>query len=348
MLSVRPENVKRLGRLQPGKIFLVDLVEGRIVEDEEVKHGISTQKPYSSWFREHVVQFNDLERLPAQAASELPLRQAQLAFGYTQEDLRVLHAPMARAGEEPIGSMGNDAALAVLSDQRPPLFNYFKQLFAQVTNPPIDSTRESIVMSLGTGVGAERNLLTETPQHAHQLVMEQPILRNAELETLRSVSTDVFRAHTIDITAGRQGPGGDEKRLANVCDEATDHIAAGINILVSPTAPRARRAPIPSLLAVSAAPPPRARGTRLRAGLAGVRRAARGPPLRRAHRLRDASTLPHARHRRRAPPAGHRRRRRSRRGRPGSSGAEQVCSRRSPRWGSRPSRATAARRSSRP
>ena len=216
------------------------------------------------------MQFNDLEPAPAQRASELPLRQAQLAFGYTQEDLRVLHAPMARAGEEPIGSMGNDAALAVLSDQRPPLFSYFKQLFAQVTNPPIDSTRESIVMSLGTGVGAEGNLLTETPQHAHQLVMEQPILRNTELETLRSVSTDVFRAHTIDITWPiDEGPAGMQKRLANVCDEATDHIAAGINILIlSDRAAGPERAPIPSLLAVSAVHHHLVReGTRLRAGL---------------------------------------------------------------------------------
>jgi glutamate synthase domain-containing protein 2/glutamate synthase domain-containing protein 1/glutamate synthase domain-containing protein 3 len=270
MLSVRPENVKRLGRLQPGKIFLVDLEQGRIVEDEEVKRSISTQKPYRSWFDEHVVQFNDLEPAPAQRASELPLRQGQLAFGYTQEDLRVLHAPMARAGEEPVGSMGNDASLAVLSDQRPPLFSYFKQLFAQVTNPPIDSTRESIVMSLGTGVGAEGNLLTETPQHAHQLVMDHPILRNSELETLRSVSTDVFRAHTIDVTWPiEEGPAGMQKRLANVCDEATDHIAAGINILIlSDRATGPGRAPIPSLLAVSAVHHHLVReGTRLRAGL---------------------------------------------------------------------------------
>jgi glutamate synthase domain-containing protein 2/glutamate synthase domain-containing protein 1/glutamate synthase domain-containing protein 3 len=271
MLSVRPENVKRLGRLQPGKIFLVDLEQGRIVEDSEVKRTISTQKPYGHWFDEHVVHFNDLPpagTLPAY--SELPLRQGQLAFGYTQEDLRVLHAPMAKAAEEPVGSMGNDAALAVLSDQRPPLFSYFKQLFAQVTNPPIDPIRESIVMALGTGVGAEGNLLTETPQHAHQLVMDQPILRNHELETLREVSTDVFRSHSIDITWPiAEGPAGMQKRLANVCDEATDHIAAGINILIlSDRATGPDRAPIPSLLAVSAVHHHLVReGTRLRAGL---------------------------------------------------------------------------------
>ena len=134
----------------------------------------------------------------------------QLAFGYTQEDLRVLLAPMAANAEEPIGSMGNDAALAVLSDRRPPLFTYFKQLFAQVTNPPIDPIREEIVMSLGTGVGAEGNLLDETPEHAHQLVMDQPILRNDELETLRQVDTTSSRPHTLDTTwPVARGPGRD-------------------------------------------------------------------------------------------------------------------------------------------
>jgi glutamate synthase domain-containing protein 2/glutamate synthase domain-containing protein 1/glutamate synthase domain-containing protein 3 len=289
MLRVRPENVKRLGRLQPGKIFLVDLEQGRIVEDSEVKRTISTQRPYGTWFDEHVVHFNDLPPAtergtsagrpapPSEIAAglqpsyqELPLRLRQLAFGYTQEDLRVLHTPMARAAEEPIGSMGNDASLAVLSDQRPPLFSYFKQLFAQVTNPPIDPIRESIVMSLGTGVGAEGNLLTETPAHAHQLVMDQPVLRNHELETLREVSSDVFRAHTIDITwPVSEGASGLQKRLANVCDEATDDLAAGINILIlSDRAASPERAPIPSLLAVSAVHHHLVReGTRLRAGV---------------------------------------------------------------------------------
>ena len=140
---------------------------------------------------------------------------------------------MAKAGEEPIGSMGNDGALAVLSDRQPPLFNYFKQLFAQVTNPPIDPIRESIVMSLATGVGSESNLLDETPQHAHQLVMDQPILRNDELETLRHVSSDIFRAHTIDITwPVEDGPEGMTGRLALVCDEAHDAVTAGVNVLI--------------------------------------------------------------------------------------------------------------------
>src|SRR4051794_3047334 len=270
MLRVDPANVKRLGRLQPGKLFLVDLEEGRIVEDDEVKRSVSTQAPYADWFRSAVVHFNDLEPAPAIRQSELPLRQGQLAFGFTQEDLKVLLAPMVKNAEEPVGSMGNDNALAVLSDNRPPLFTYFKQLFAQVTNPPIDPIREAIVMSLGTGVGAEGNLLDETPAHAHQLVMDQPILRNQELETLRRVSTDVFRAHTVDITwPVAEGPEGMQKRLANACDEAYDAIEAGYNILIlSDRAVGRERAPIPSLLAVSAIHHHLVReGTRLRAGL---------------------------------------------------------------------------------
>jgi glutamate synthase domain-containing protein 2/glutamate synthase domain-containing protein 1/glutamate synthase domain-containing protein 3 len=270
MLGIRPENVLRLGRLAPGKLFLVDLEQGRIVDDADIKREVATRRPYDAWYREHVVHFDDLERAEPTLIGILPTRLRQLAFGYTQEDLRVLMAPMAQRGEEPIGSMGNDASLAVLSDRRPPLFSYFKQLFAQVTNPPIDPIRESLVMSLGTGVGAERNLLAETPQHAHQLVMTQPILRNAELETLRAVSTDIFRAHTIDITwPVADGPEGLQARLASVCDQAHDALAAGVNILIlSDRRTGPERAPIPSLLAVAAVHHHLVReGTRLRAGL---------------------------------------------------------------------------------
>ena len=270
MLGIRPENVLRLGRLAPGKLFLVDLEQGRIVEDSEVKAQVSTQAPYAQWHRENVVRFDDLEPVRPTLTGVLPTRRRQLAFGYTQEDLRVLMAPMAQKGEEPIGSMGNDAALAVLSDRRPPLFSYFKQLFAQVTNPPIDPIREAVVMSLGTGVGAEQNLLDETPLHAHQLVMSQPILRNLELETLREVASSIFRAHTIDITWPIvEGPDGLCARLATVCDEAHDALAVGVNVLIlSDRRVGPDRAPIPSLLAVAAVHHHLVReGTRLKAGL---------------------------------------------------------------------------------
>ena len=163
LLGIRPERVKRLGRLQPGKLFLVDLEAGRIVADGEVKREVSTQRPYRQWIRDHVVHFDDLPDAHVTMTGVQPTRLRQLAFGYSQEDLRVLIAPMAAAGAEPTGSMGNDAALAVLSDQRPPLFSYFKQLFAQVTNPPIDPIREEVVMSLAAHVGPQGNLLEEAP-----------------------------------------------------------------------------------------------------------------------------------------------------------------------------------------
>ncbi|HEX6389225.1 MAG TPA: glutamate synthase large subunit, partial [Solirubrobacteraceae bacterium] len=248
------DNVKRLGRLAPGKLFLVDLKQGRIVEDGEVMEQISTQRPYAKWFADHVVHFDDLPVREPEVPRTEPVRTRQLAFGYTQEDMRVLLSPMAAKGEEPIGSMGNDNALAVLSDKRPALFTYFKQLFAQVTNPPIDPIRESIVMSLGTGVGAEGNLLDESPSHARQLVMEQPILRNHELETLRQIDHPAFRAHTIDITWPiEEGATGMQARLANACDEAYDAVQAGINIVIlSDRNMAAERAPIPALLATAA------------------------------------------------------------------------------------------------
>ncbi|MDP9401158.1 MAG: glutamate synthase large subunit [Actinomycetota bacterium] len=270
LLGIPPGQIKRLGRLQPGKLFLVDLERGRIVSDEEAKREVAEQRPYGDWHAEHSVHFSDLPQVAPARADREPTRLRQLAFGYSQEDLRLLVAPMAARGEEPVGSMGNDTALAVLSDQRPPLFSYFKQLFAQVTNPPIDPIREQIVMSLATGVGAELNLLEETPQHAHQLVMDQPILRNHELETLRTTCDDVFCARTLDTTwPAEGGPRGMQVRLAELCDEAYDAVAGGANVLVlSDRAVGPDRAPIPSLLAVAAVHHHLVRtGTRLRCGL---------------------------------------------------------------------------------
>jgi glutamate synthase domain-containing protein 2/glutamate synthase domain-containing protein 1/glutamate synthase domain-containing protein 3 len=268
--SIAPEHIERKGRLQPGRLFLLDLEEGRIVSDEEVKRRIAGQKPYRDWYENSVVHIKDLpEREPTTPRIE-PLRSRQLAFGYSQEDLKLVIAPMATKGEEPVASMGNDAALAVLSDRQPPLFSYFKQLFAQVTNPPIDSIRENIVMSLATGIGAEVNLLAETPEHAHQLVLDQPILRNRELEKLRQVSHEIFHAATIDITWPiEQGPDGMEARLLAVCDEAENYVAHGANILIlSDRNLGPERVAIPSLLAVAATHHHLVRhGTRLRTGL---------------------------------------------------------------------------------
>ncbi|HEX8158281.1 MAG TPA: glutamate synthase large subunit [Solirubrobacteraceae bacterium] len=270
LLPIRPGEVKRLGRLQPGKLFLVDLERHCIVEDDEVKREVSTQQPYGEWFEQNTIHFDDLAPAHVTLTGVQPTRLRQLAFGYTQEDLRVLIAPMASTGAEPVGSMGNDNALAVLSDRRPPLFSYFKQLFAQVTNPPIDPIRESIVMSLATGIGGEKNLLTETPEHAHKLILEQPILRNHELETLRMVHDEIFRAHTLDITWPiEDGSRGMKAALAKLCDDAHDAVAAGVSVLIlSDRQVGPKRVAIPSLLAVAAVHEHLVReGTRLRTGL---------------------------------------------------------------------------------
>jgi glutamate synthase domain-containing protein 2/glutamate synthase domain-containing protein 1/glutamate synthase domain-containing protein 3 len=270
LLDIPPERVKRLGRLQPGKLFLVDLERGCIIEDGEVKREISTRRPYGEWFVRNSVHFDDLPPSDAVTISDQPLHARQRAFGYTQEDLRVLLTPMARDGVEPVGSMGNDLALAVLSDQAPPLFSYFKQLFAQVTNPPIDPIREEIVMSLVTSLGTERNLFDETPEHAHKLILRQPILLNRELETLRHVSHDEFSARTLDITWPiAEGAAGMERALERLCAHSQEAITEGVNILIlSDRSMGPLRAPIPSLLAVSTVHHHLVReGTRLRAGI---------------------------------------------------------------------------------
>ncbi len=270
VMTVAPEHIQRKGRLAPGKLFLVDLEEGRIVEDDEIKRKIARRKPYAEWYERSVVHIDDLpERGPRSPRVE-PLRSKQLAFGYSQEDLRLIIAPMAAKGEEPVASMGADAALAVMSDRQPPLFSYFKQLFAQVTNPPIDPIRENVVMSLQAGVGAEVNLLSEVPEQAHQLVMNQPILRNHELEKLRQVSHEVFDAATLDITWPiEHGPDGMEARLHDLCAEAGDYVDNGANILIlSDRNLGPERVAMPSLLAVAAVHHHLVRrGTRLRTGL---------------------------------------------------------------------------------
>ncbi|MDP9377976.1 MAG: glutamate synthase subunit alpha, partial [Actinomycetota bacterium] len=263
-------NIARKGRLQPGKLFLVDLEQSCIVPDEDVKREVATQQPYAEWYDQGVVHLDDI---PAREPLELrdePLRPRQQALGYTQEDLRVLIAPIAANAEEPIGSMGNDMALAVLSEHQPPLFSYFKQLFAQVTNPPIDPIREAVVMSVGAGVGSELNLLSETPEHAHQLAIDQPVLLNHELEKLRQVDSSIFRSEALDTTwPVAEGAQGLQTAIERLCAAASAALAGGVNILIlSDRALSAERAAIPSLLATAAVHNHLVReGTRLQTGL---------------------------------------------------------------------------------
>ena len=270
VLDEPASNILRKGRLQPGRIFLVDLAQGRIVGNDEVKRVVATRRPYGTWYEQEVVQLSDLPPRPPREAPSEPLRQRQLAFGYSQEDMKVILAPLARNAEEAVSSMGNDTPLAVLSGRHPLIYSYFKQLFAQVTNPPIDSIREAVVMSVEASVGSERNLLDETPEHARQLVIDNPILLDAELESLRQVHSAVFKAHTLDATwPVAEAEQGMERAIERVCAEADAALASGVNVLIlSDRAVGPERAGIPSLLAVAAVHHHLVReGTRLQAGL---------------------------------------------------------------------------------
>src|SRR4051812_27833484 len=270
VLDATEDQIVAKGRLRPGKLFLVDLERDRIVPDDELKADLARRRPYGEWLHDRVVHIEDLPEKSPRVPRVEPLRARQLAFGWTDEDLKVILAPMARDAAEPTGSMGNDVALASLSDRRPPLFSYFKQLFAQVTNPAIDPIRESVVMSLEAVIGPEINLLDETPDHCHQLVMPQPILRSSELEKLRQVDHSVFEARTIDMTwPAEEGEAGMERRLDEMCREASEWVKEGVTILIlSDRNLGAERAAIPSLLATAAVHHHLVRqGTRLRCGL---------------------------------------------------------------------------------
>ena len=257
-----PESkIVRKWRLQPGKMFMIDLEQGRMVDDEELKSTLANSKPYKQWIENLRIRLDDVQGggEPASAAeSEGTLLDRQQAFGYTQEDLKFLIAPMAANGEEAIGSMGNDSPLAVLSDKNKPLYNYFKQLFAQVTNPPIDPIREAIVMSLVSFVGPKPNLLDINQVNPPmRLEVSQPVLNFADMAKLRDIAKHThgkFHSYTIDITYplawGREGV---EAKLASLCAEAVDAIKNGNNILIiSDRGMSAAQVAIPALLALSA------------------------------------------------------------------------------------------------
>src|SRR5579863_255189 len=255
VLPLPPGKIRAKGRLQPGKMFLVDTVQGRILSDEEIKADICTQKPYREWVSSQRINIEDLpEPLNLQQPDHVTIRQRQQAFGYTIEDLKMLMTPMAVTGEEPVGSMGTDTPLAVLSTRPQLLFNYFKQLFAQVTNPPIDPIREQLVMSLVTNIGPKLNLLGETPEHARRIRVQQPVLTNADLEKIRTIADGHFKTQTITMLFPvREGAAGLAPAVERLCKEASDAVRAGYKFLIlSDRAMNAERAPIPSLLAVSA------------------------------------------------------------------------------------------------
>jgi glutamate synthase (NADPH) large chain len=257
VIEFEPSRVLERGRLQPGKIFLVDTAEGRILPDEEVKNKAARAQPYGEWLARNLIDLKKMPEPEVVPADDTETRRArQKSFGYTAEDLRLLLAPMAANGEEAIGSMGTDTPLAVLSHLPQPLYSYFKQLFAQVTNPPIDPIRESLVMSLTNYIGKDSSLLDEMPEAAHQIKLETPILSNADLEKLR-----IFDDERVDFTTVKlpmvfrvdQPLGAMERAVERLCRKASEMIERGVDMLIlSDRNVNAEYAAIPSLLAISA------------------------------------------------------------------------------------------------
>jgi len=256
VLPIAPEKVIEKGRLQPGRMFLVDTAKGCIVEDEELKQQIASAQPYRKWLDENLVKLEELPEAPQPPAAAMghdELLRRQHAFGYSFEDLGMIVAPMGKSGEQPLGSMGNDAPLAVLSNQTHLLYSYFKQLFAQVTNPPIDSIREEIITSTATGLGPERNILKPEPESCRQIEVSSPILSNEQLEQLRQIDQPGFSAVTLPIVFDPT-KGADD--LAAALDalfaSASAAIASGQNLLIlSDRSVNPENAPIPALLAIA-------------------------------------------------------------------------------------------------
>ncbi|GAB1413781.1 glutamate synthase-related protein [Candidatus Desulfobacillus denitrificans] len=258
VLPIPEERIVKKWRLQPGRMLLIDLEEGRIVDDEEVKHALAQSKPYRAWLERSRHYVDELPEVASPDRLSVPLLDLQQAFGYTQEDLKFILEPMATNGEEATGSMGNDAALPVLSNRNKPLFSYFKQLFAQVTNPPIDPIREEIVMSLISLVSPNPNLLKiDETEPTPRLEVKQPILAPetmAKLKRIAELTGNVFRSKVIDIaTSADEGPVGLSRALYQVCVSAERAVGQGSNVIIlSDRGVDAGRAAIPSLLACSA------------------------------------------------------------------------------------------------
>jgi glutamate synthase domain-containing protein 2/glutamate synthase domain-containing protein 1/glutamate synthase domain-containing protein 3 len=256
VLDIAPDNVEQKNRLQPGRMFLVDTANGRIVDDEEIKERMASRKPYRTWIDQNMVRVSEL---PAPKAKHHPLsleelRAHQNVHGYTLEELRILLAPMAINGQEAVGSMGTDTPLAALSNRPQLLFHYFQQLFAQVTNPPIDPIREELVMSLKAPLGAEQNLFDETPLHAHQLELENPVVDDAQLGRIRELSNGRMGAVTLQaLYPVKEGGAGLRAALDDLCRRAAEAVESGCSIVIlSDRGHDQQRAPIPSLLATGA------------------------------------------------------------------------------------------------
>ena len=256
VLAIDEATVLKKGRLQPGKMLLIDTEKGKIITDDEIKHQIASRQPYGRWLENYKIRLGELAepRLAFADLSPDSVFRYQQVFGYSREDIDTIIKPMAIDGKEPIGSMGTDVPLAILSDKPQHLSSYFKQYFAQVTNPPIDPIRERLVMSLATFIGNNGNLLDEDKMHCHCVTLKHPILKNNQLEKLRSIDTGMFHAKTLQTYFKADGlPGSMQKGIERVCRYAEDAVDDGFEVLIlSDRAIDSEHAPIPSLLAVSA------------------------------------------------------------------------------------------------
>ena len=255
VLPADAKDIRMKGRLQPGRMFLVDTVQGRIIDDEEIKAGIVGRKPYRSWVTQYGVSLDELpDPLNVPQPDHPTIRQRQQAFGYTVEELKMVITPMIVTGEEAISSMGTDTPLAVLSDRPQLLFKYFKQLFAQVTNPPIDPIREQLVMSLVTNIGPKPNLMDESPESCRRIKVQQPILTNADLQKIRGISDPHFKSKTLRMLFRvAEGPDGLGEAVDDLCKQASHAIKEGYKFLIlSDRGVNEEWAPIPSLVGISA------------------------------------------------------------------------------------------------
>ena len=315
VLDIPPEDVLQKGRLAPGRMFMVDTAQQRVLNDNEIKAAVSRRRPYRRWLEANRIELKGLYQVPGPlAVDHAKLRERQWVFGYTREDLTMILAPMVENAQEPIGSMGNDQALAVLSERPQLLYGYFKQLFAQVTNPPIDPYRESLVMSLMAFTGREGNLLDETPEHCRQIKLAHPVMTNDDMARLRALDLAGYRSCVLPILfPADAGPKGLEPALEELGRAAEARVDEGYSFLVlSDREVDEHRAPIPALLATAAvhhhlvaraeAPP---HGSLRRDG-----RGTRGDALRHPRRLRRERGQPVAR------PRDHRRPLRDGEGRP--------------------------------
>ncbi|MFM8552910.1 MAG: glutamate synthase central domain-containing protein, partial [Nitrospiraceae bacterium] len=255
VLPAPAKDIRQKGRLQPGRMFLVDTVQGRIIDDEEIKADIVGRKPYRSWVTQYRISLDELpEPLNLPQPDHPTIRQRQQAFGYTVEELKMVITPMVLTGEETISSMGTDTPLAVLSERPQLLFKYFKQLFAQVTNPPIDPIREQLVMSLVTNIGPKPNVMDETPEACRRIKVQQPILTNADLEKIREIADPHFKSKTLRMLFRvAEGPEGLGAAVDNLCREASQAIKDGYKFLIlSDRGVNDEWAPIPSRVGISA------------------------------------------------------------------------------------------------